>query len=109
MSVAKDYYHLLAEFGKSDMDNKLNSNDDEYLVHCLSKTASNDQGLVPIIISTDNILPVDYLTPCNCLKYSRENVCAYRSLSIPCCEFGKCKGVGQCCNPHKIEEMLNNL
>ena len=176
MSVTKDCYHLLAEFGKSDMDNKLNSNDDEYLVHCLSKTASNDEKfnglrysmyhqkssqmdveklrctsssiqyhilcsyfqyfhwlhapfqnnillnptdfgydfneedyLVPIIISTDNIFPVDYPTPCNCLKYSRENVCAYVSLSIPCCEFGKCKGVGQCCNPHKIEEMLNNL
>ena len=58
---------------------------------------NKSSNLVPIIISPDNILPVDYPTPCNCLKCSRENVCACRSLSIPCC------------NPHNIEEMLNNL
>ena len=70
---------------------------------------NEEEYLVPIIIAPDNILPVDYPTPCNCLKCSRKNVYACRSLSIPCCEFCKCKGAGQCCNPHNIEEMLNNL
>ena len=42
-TVTKDYYHLLTEFGKSDMDGKLDNNDEEYLVHCLSRSASNDE------------------------------------------------------------------
>ena len=171
-TVNKDYYHLLTKFGKSDMDDRLNNKAEEYLVHCLSKSASNDESfndlrysmyhqksfqmdveklpctsssiqyhilrsyfqcfhwlhapfqnkillnpidfgydvneeeyLVPITISPDNILPVNYPTTCNCLKCSRENVCACRSLLMPCCEFYKCKGAGQCCNPHNIEEM----
>ena len=40
-TATKDYYHLLTEFGKSDMGHRLNNN---YLVHCFSKSASNDES-----------------------------------------------------------------
>ena len=43
-TVTKDYYHLLTVFPKSDMDDRLNNNAEEYLVHCLSKSASNDES-----------------------------------------------------------------
>ena len=43
-TVTKDYYHLLTEFGKSDMVDRLNNNAEEYLVHCLSNSASNDES-----------------------------------------------------------------
>ena len=175
-TVTQNYYHLLTEFGKSEMDNRSNSNAEEYLIHCHSKSANNekrfndlrysmyhqksfqmdveklpctssiiqyhilrsyfqcfhwlhaphqneilfnlkdfgydlneDQYLVSIIIPPDNILPVDYPTPCNCLKCSRENICVCRSLSVPYYQFCKGEGVGQCCDPHNIEEMLNIL
>ena len=42
-TVTQDYYHLLTEFGKSEMDNRSNSNAEEYLIHCLSKSASNEK------------------------------------------------------------------
>ena len=43
-TVTKDYYHLLTEFRKCDMDDRLKNNVEEYLVYCLSKRASNDEG-----------------------------------------------------------------
>ena len=61
---------------------------------------NEEEYLVPIIVSADNILPTEYPMPCNCIKCSRENVCSCRSLSISCSEFCKCKGETQCCNPH---------
>ena len=43
-TVTKDYYHLLSEFGKSGMDDRLNKNAEEYLVQCLSKSANNNES-----------------------------------------------------------------
>ena len=43
-TVTKDYYHLLTEFLKSDIGDRLNNNAEEYQVQCLSKCASNDEG-----------------------------------------------------------------
>ena len=55
----------------------------------------SEELLIPLMVSPDNILPRDYPTPCSILKCSHENVCFWRSLSIPCCEFCKCKGGNQ--------------
>jgi len=165
-TVSREYYHLLTEFGKSEMNDRMNHNAEEYLVHYLNKSANcvnfndlrytmyhqknfqmdveklpctscsiqfhilrsylqcfhwlhapfqnrillnpiefgydfnEEEYLVPIIVSPDNILPADYPTPCNCMKCSRENVCNCRSLSLSCGKFCKCKGEEQCCNPH---------
>ena len=49
-TVTKDYYHFLTEFGKSDMDDRLNNNTEEYLVHCFSKSASNDKSFNDVIL-----------------------------------------------------------
>ena len=49
-TVTKDYYHPLTEFGKSDMDDRLNNNTEEYLVHCFSKCASNDESFNDVIL-----------------------------------------------------------
>ena len=46
-TVTKD---LLTEFGKSDMDDRLNNNTEEYLVHCFSKSASNDESFNNVIL-----------------------------------------------------------
>ena len=40
-TVSKEYYHLLTEFGKSEMNNKINRNAEEYSVHCLNKSSAN--------------------------------------------------------------------
>ena len=50
-TVNKDYYHLLTKFGKSDMDDRLNNKAEEYLVHCLSKSASNDESFNDLLYS----------------------------------------------------------
>ena len=50
-TVNKDYYHLLTKFGKSDMDDRLNNKAEEYLVHCLSKSASKDESFNDLLYS----------------------------------------------------------
>ena len=42
--VTKDYYHLITEFGKSDMDDRLNNNVEECLIQYLSKSTSNEES-----------------------------------------------------------------
>ena len=50
--------------------------------------------LVPTI-TNDISIPLDFPSPCNCLKCARATICPCRSQNIPCCEFCKC---GRSCN-----------
>ena len=54
--------------------------------------------LYPKIINGPS-LPLDFPTPCKCLKCAKEKVCPCRVLNIPFCEFCKCKKI--CQNPYK--------
>ena len=55
-----------------------------------------EEKRIPIIVEED-IIPMDFPLPCNCLKCARGKVCPCRVKDFPCCDFCKCKGV--CRNP----------
>ena len=48
-TVTKDYYHILTEFGKSDMNNRITSNAEEYLLHFLSNGVSNNENFKDLL------------------------------------------------------------